>query len=218
MLCKDTVRGNILEAAKKRFLHYGYAKTTMAEIASDCSMSPGNLYRYFPGKLDIAEAICTEAGEYAVARLREVMRRPSRTAKERLRDFLFADMKLTFDQLEYDKQVFEMARVVATERPQFANRILALNRALLSEILAAGNASSEFFIEDVIFTAEMLQSATIKFRYPQLHSKLPYEKLERELDGVLNLLLNGLDDGGAGKEQLARQVQQGGSSDDLVTI
>jgi AcrR family transcriptional regulator len=218
MLCKDTVRGNILEAARKRFLHYGYAKTTMAEIASDCSMSPGNLYRYFPGKLDIAEAICTEAGEYAVARLREVMRRPSRTAKERLRDFLFADMKLTFDQLEYDKQVFEMARVVATERPQFANRILALNRALLSEILAAGNASSEFFIEDVIFTAEMLQSATIKFRYPQLHSKLPYEKLERELDGVLNLLLNGLDDGGAGKEQLARQVQQGGSSDDLVTI
>ena len=218
MLCKDTVRGNILEAARKRFLHYGYAKTTMAEIASDCSMSPGNLYRYFPGKLDIAEAICTEAGEYAVARLREVTRRPSRTARERLRDFLFADMKLTYDQLEYDKQVFEMARVVASERPQFANRILALNRALLSEILAAGNASSEFFIEDVIFTAEMLQSATMKFRYPQLHSKLPYEKLERELDGVVNLLLNGLDDGGAGKEQLARQVQQGGSSDDLVTI
>ena len=218
MLCKDTVRGNILEAARKRFLHYGYAKTTMAEIASDCSMSPGNLYRYFPGKLDIAEAICTEAGEYAVARLREVTRRPSRTARERLRDFLFAAMKLTYDQLEYDKQVFEMARVVASERPQFANRILALNRALLSEILAAGNASSEFFIEDVVFTAEMLQSATMKFRYPQLHSKLPYEKLERELDGVVNLLLNGLDDGGAGKEQLARQVQQGGSSDDLVTI
>ncbi len=218
MLCKDTVRGNILEAARKRFLHYGYAKTTMAEIASDCSMSPGNLYRYFPGKLDIAEAICTEAGEYAVARLREVTRRPSRTARERLRDFLFAAMKLTYDQLEYDKQVFEMARVVASERPQFANRILALNRALLSEILAAGNASSEFFIEDVIFTAEMLQSATMKFRYPQLHSKLPYEKLERELDGGVTLLLNGLDDGGAGKEQLARQVQQGGSSDDLVTI
>ena len=218
MLCKDTVRGNILEAARKRFLHYGYAKTTMAEIASDCSMSPGNLYRYFPGKLDIAEAICTEAGEYAVARLREVLRQPSRTAKERLRDFLFADMKLTYDQLEYDKQVFEMARVVAQERPQFANRILALNRALLSEILAAGNASSEFFIEDVIFTAEMLQSATMKFRYPQLHSKLPYDKLERELDGVLNLLLNGLDDGGAGKEQPAKTTQQSPSSDDLVTI
>jgi AcrR family transcriptional regulator len=217
MLCKDTVRGNILEAAKKRFVHYGYAKTTMAEIASDCNMSPGNLYRYFPGKLDIAEAICTEAGEYSISKLREVMRRPGRTAKERLRDFLFADMRFTYDQLEFDKQVFEMARVVSTERPHFGNRILALNRALLSEILAAGNASSEFFIEDVVFTAEMIQSATIKFRYPQMHSKLTYDRLERELDGVLHLLLNGLDDGGAGRERPVQAVHQS-EPEDLVSI
>ena len=123
MLCKDTVRGNILEAAKKRFVHYGYAKTTMAEIAADCNMSPGNLYRYFPGKLDIAESISLEAGEHAIAKLREVLRRPGRSAKERLRDFMFADMRLTWEQLEYDKQVYEMARVISTERPQFANRI-----------------------------------------------------------------------------------------------
>ena len=217
MLCKDTVRGNILEAARKRFVHYGYAKTTMAEIASDCNMSPGNLYRYFPGKLDIAEAICTEAGEYSIAKLREVMRRPGRTAKERLRDFLFADMRFTYDQLEFDKQVFEMARVVSTERPHFANRILALNRALLSEILSAGNASSEFFIEDVVFTAEMLQSATVKFRYPQLHSKLSYDRLERELEGVLHLVLNGLDDGGAGREKSVQAVHRS-ESEDIVSI
>lgn len=217
MLCKDTVRGNILQAAKKRFVHYGYAKTTMAEIAADCSMSPGNLYRYFPGKLDIAEAIAGEAGEQAVATLREVLKRPGRSARERLRDFMFADMRLTYEQLEFDKQVYEMARVISMERPQFANRILALHRALLSEILAAGNASGEFSIEDVVFTAEMLQSATMKFRYPQLHSKLSYDKLERELEGVIHLLLNGLDDGGAGRE-LPRKAQEAQKSDTLVSI
>jgi AcrR family transcriptional regulator len=176
----------------------------MAEIAADCNMSPGNLYRYFPGKLDIAEAIAGEAGEAAIAKLREVLKRPGRNAKERLRDFLFADMRLTYEQLEYDKQVYEMARVISMERPQFANRILALHRALLSEILAAGNASGEFQVEDVVFTAEMIQSATMKFRYPQLHSKLPYEKLERELEGVAHLILNGLDDGGAGRDRPRR--------------
>jgi hypothetical protein len=126
-------------------------------------------------------------------------------------------MRFTYDQLEFDKQVFEMARVVSTERPHFANRILALNRALLSEILAAGNASSEFFIEDVVFTAEMIQSATIKFRYPQMHSKLTYDRLERELDGVLHLLLNGLDDGGAGRERPVQAVHQS-EPEDLVSI
>jgi AcrR family transcriptional regulator len=218
MLCKDTVRGNILLAAKKRFVHYGYAKTTMAEIAADCNMSPGNLYRYFPGKLDIAEAIAGEAGEEAISKLREVLKAPGRSAKQRLRDFMAADMRLTYEQLEFDKQVYEMARVISMERPQFANRILALHRALLSEILAAGNASGEFSVEDVVFTAEMIQSATMKFRYPQLHSKLPYEKLERELEGVLNLVLNGLDDGGAGKEQPRKPAAEAARQDTLVSI
>ena len=57
---KESIREQIVDAAKKRFSHFGYAKTTMAEVATDCSMSPGNLYRFFPGKLDIAEAIATE--------------------------------------------------------------------------------------------------------------------------------------------------------------
>jgi len=32
----------------------------------------------------------------------------------------------------------------------------------------------------------------MKFRYPQLWSKLSLAKLERELDGVLNLMFQGL--------------------------
>jgi hypothetical protein len=38
----------------------------------------------------------------------------------------------------------------------------------------------------------MLQSATMKFRYPQLWSKLSLPKLERELEGVLALVVDGL--------------------------
>ena len=38
----------------------------------------------------------------------------------------------------------------------------------------------------------MIQSATMKFRYPQLWSKLTLPKLERELEGVLDLLVNGV--------------------------
>ena len=43
-----------------------------------------------------------------------------------------------------------------------------------------------------MFTAEMMQSAMMKFSVPQLFSKLTLPRLERELEGVLNLLLNGL--------------------------
>jgi hypothetical protein len=47
-------------------------------------------------------------------------------------------------------------------------------------------------VADKNFAAETIQSATVKFRVPQLWSQQPLAKLERELDGVLSLLLEGL--------------------------
>jgi len=43
----------IIEAALKRFAHYGLAKTTMTEIAKDISFSKALLYYYFPDKLSL---------------------------------------------------------------------------------------------------------------------------------------------------------------------
>ena len=54
---KTETRQQILDAAMQRIMHYGYAKTTMAEIARDCDMSAGNIYRFFASKIDIAEAM-----------------------------------------------------------------------------------------------------------------------------------------------------------------
>ena len=46
--------------------------------------------------------------------------------------------------------------------------------------------------ENPNFIAEMMQSATMKFRYPQLWSRLTLPKLVRELDGVMDIILAGL--------------------------
>jgi TetR/AcrR family transcriptional repressor of mexJK operon len=47
---QDLKKEKILEAAHQRFLHYGYSKTTMNEIAGDLCMSKALLYYYFPDK------------------------------------------------------------------------------------------------------------------------------------------------------------------------
>ena len=60
-------------------------------------------------------------------------------------------------------------------------------------------------VEDMDYTAEMIQSATMKFRYPQLWSKLTLPKLERELEGVLQLIIEGLG-GRARREQVGRNA------------
>ncbi len=192
MLCKKTTRDSIIKAAKDRFLHYGYPKTTMAEIACDCNMSPGNLYRYFPGKLDIAFSIAQKYGQQTQEDLRQVVRDKTLSCVEKLKKFHFTLMRDTFHHLEDDPKIYEIAQILTKERPEFANEQIAQKRALMVEILSAGNASGEFRIKDVVFVAEMLQSATMKFAYPQLWTTLSLEKLERELSGVLDMVLGGL--------------------------
>jgi AcrR family transcriptional regulator len=192
MIEKNDIRCQIIEAAKKRFSHFGYAKTTMAEVAADCSMSPGNLYRFFPGKLDIAECIATQDYEKHLAVLRGIALAAGRSVADRLRDFLFAELRRTYHKLESDPRAHEMATVIAHERPQYANWLLANERRILVELFEDAERCGEYFIDDKETTAEMIQSATMKFRYPQLWSKLTLPKLERELDGVLKLIIHGL--------------------------
>jgi AcrR family transcriptional regulator len=189
---RETVRDQIIEAAKTRFWHYGFAKTTMAEVAKDCGMSPGNLYRFFPGKLDIAEAIATNEFLRHQEQLRDLVHKPGQTARERLKAFLFEELQHTYQILEKNPRVHEMAVVIANERPQYSNWMFAEQRKLLVEILEDGERAGEFRPTDREFTAEMMQSATMKFRFPQLWSKLTLPRLERELDGVLALLIDGL--------------------------
>ncbi|MBU6471386.1 MAG: TetR/AcrR family transcriptional regulator, partial [Alphaproteobacteria bacterium] len=188
----DTVRGKIVEAAKKRFSHFGYSKTTMAEVASDCAMSPGNLYRFFPGKLDIAEAIATEDFEGHLDSLRKLALAPGKSAPQRLRDLLFEELRRTYHKLEKDPRAYEMATVIAHERPEFANWMLAKERTILVNLLEDAERGGELRCADKEHVAEMIQSATMKFRYPQLWSKLSLPALERELDGVLKLMINGV--------------------------
>lgn len=62
---QDIKREKILEAAYQRFLHYGYSKTTMNEIAGDLSLSKALLYYYFPDKSQLYIAVMRKlAGEY----------------------------------------------------------------------------------------------------------------------------------------------------------
>lgn len=50
-------RENIIEAAIKRFSHFGIQKTTLGEIADDLAMSKPSLFYYFPDKQSLVDAV-----------------------------------------------------------------------------------------------------------------------------------------------------------------
>ncbi|MBL1234958.1 MAG: TetR/AcrR family transcriptional regulator [Rhodobiaceae bacterium] len=192
MTVLDITREQIIEAGRARFAHYGYAKTTMAELARDCDMSPGNLYRFFAGKLEIAEEICHRASLRTADELASILGGTARSATERLHDFLFMDLRATYHALEKDEKIVEMAQIVTAQRPEFHNEGLLREREVLSKILAMGVQAGEFLVADPDMTAEMIQAATMKFSYPQLFTRLSLEKLERELQGVYEIISRGI--------------------------
>ena len=190
---KSATRDRILMAAINRIKHYGYGKTTMAEIAADCDMSPGNIYRFFEAKIDIAEAMARKHYAAEQAELSAIARKKDWPADKRLREIFFKRLRDSYAMFEENAKILEIAEVLNRERPLFANEHLAAERVFLSALLEEGVEAGIFErAADYNFTAEMLQSATVKFAIPQLISQLTLPKLERELDGVLNLVLTGL--------------------------
>ena len=60
-------RTEILDAAERCFARSGFHQASMQEICGEAGMSPGNLYRYFPSKEAIIEAIAERDRAQAVA-------------------------------------------------------------------------------------------------------------------------------------------------------
>src|ERR1700742_2303813 len=161
----------IMAAARKRFQHFGYGKTSMAEIAGDCSMSPGNLYRFFPGKLDIAEAIASDDYKAHLEHLRRLAAKPAISARQKLRDFLVEGLRRTYARLQKDPRAVELARVIAAERPGFSDWMVERERAIMIGLMEEAERQGEFTVADKNFAAETIQSATLKFRVPQFWSE-----------------------------------------------
>jgi AcrR family transcriptional regulator len=182
----------IIESAIKYFARFGYGKTTMTEIAEDCDMSVGNLYRFFPSKLDLAATLVDLATKESVANLRRVAERRYRSAAARVEALVLAELRETFETMENLPTVADMGRIVMLKRVEVINKGLADTRKVMTEVLQDGVADGEFSIAKPDFASEMIQAATLKFRYPQLWSRLDLPALEREAKGVVRLMIKGI--------------------------
>jgi AcrR family transcriptional regulator len=192
MSVSDTTREKIIVAARERFSHYGYPKTTIAELAEDCAMSPGNIYRFFKGKIDIAVEIARREALSAVEVIEAVLDCPLRSSRQRLEEVVFADLRYTFHLLENQPKTLELAQIVVSDRPQFQIESLRRERRVFQRILHEGQASGEFMVDNVPATTIALHAATTKYRYAQLFTNQTLAELERELAHVMTVIMRGL--------------------------
>ena len=189
----DDTRALILETAEALFRRLGFAKTAVADIATDLGMSPANIYRFFPSKNAIVDAICqrclseVEEKAWAVARSKA----PAGQRIERLFLEILAYHK---ENLLTEKRVHDMV-LVAME--QNWDAILAhkeVMRTVVEVILRDGIEAGEFESIDPRETSQVLMRSLVGFCHPVLvaQSLQDGHDLETEARGSVHFLLRSI--------------------------
>lgn len=137
------VRSRIVAAAQARFQHYGYTKTTVADIAGDLGISTAYIYKFYASKLAICEAILGETLERIDAALDEVVAMEA-PAAERLRRLYLVLLDRSLALYMADRKLHEMIRVGMDQRWQAVDHHKARMRDCARAIIEAGRASGEF--------------------------------------------------------------------------
>ena len=188
----EELRGRILEVAEERFRQYGYTKTTMAEIAEDVDMSAANLYRYFRNKQDIAAACADRCMGERITLLREVARRPGLSAAVRLETFVLEMVQHTFEQATNQPKINELVETIARERQDIVHQKNKALQGLIAEILAQGNETGEFEVDDVLTAAHAVYAATAMFGVPIFMSLYTLAEFQSSARAVVEILIRGL--------------------------
>jgi AcrR family transcriptional regulator len=163
----DDTRARIMAAAEALFRRIGFAKTAVADIAAELGMSPANVYRFFPSKNAIVEAICqrclaaVEDKAWAVARapgpagerierlILEILNfhKENLLTEQRVNDLVMAAIELSWDAIRAHKEVM---------------------RAAVETILRDGIASGEFEAVEPQETAHLILVSVIAFTHPMV--------------------------------------------------
>jgi AcrR family transcriptional regulator len=161
----EDTRARIMETAEALFRRLGFAKTTVADIAAELRMSPANVYRFFPSKSAIVEAICkrclsaVEEKAWAVARSKA----PAAQRMERLILEILAYHK---ENLVTEKRVNELVLAAIEDSWDTIRAHKEVMRNVTEVILRDGVAAGEFEAVDPRETAELIMLSVVAFTHP----------------------------------------------------
>jgi AcrR family transcriptional regulator len=138
-----TVREQIVEAAGEHFSRYGYAKTTVSDLAKSIGFSKAYIYKFFDSKEAIGEAICSKTLTGIVATVEEAVAGASTpTAKFRkmFKVLVATSVGLFFN----DRKLYDIAAYAAGEQWPSCCAYNERIRQMLTEIVREGRERGEF--------------------------------------------------------------------------
>lgn len=195
----DVKRIKILEAATRRFAHFGMAKTTMSEIAKDLNFSKALLYYYFPDKNSLYSAVFVYVIDKMIEEIEEVILRGGD-----FEEIMMYSIDMRVKAINQYYNLFEYTMKMVKELPEELEQVFKETYLreveIIEKILQIGVDSREIYVTDLNETARILLYSLFGMRMGILKDmKNMIFPTKEEFDHILSLqrkmmkiFLNGL--------------------------
>jgi TetR/AcrR family transcriptional regulator len=143
----------ILDAAQRRFGHYGLSKTTMNDIAEDIGMSKASLYYYFKDKESIFQAVMRKEQDHFV---REMGIKISETLQAELMLKEYVNLRLALLKKLFTLGHFSYGGLMEV-KPLMHELLKDFRKEeikMISSVLESGVKKKEFLVENINKDAE----------------------------------------------------------------
>ena len=138
-----TVREQIVDAAGEHFSRYGYAKTTVSDLAKSIGFSKAYIYKFFDSKEAIGEAICSKTLNGIVASVEAAVAGAS-TPTEKFRQMFKVLVATSVGLFFNDRKLYDIAAYAASEQWPSCRAYSERISQMLTEIVREGRERGEF--------------------------------------------------------------------------
>lgn len=180
----------ILQAAERLFRHYGFGKTTVADIAREANVGVGSVYLEFDSKEAIAAELSVQRYRCVLEAMRAAANAPG-TSAERLIAMFDARLESLMRFATDGQHGQELIGSVCSATDKTKACFHADEEALLSDFLAAAQRTGELAIDNPSKTAHLLLQLYGAYGHAAL-KRGSAERMREEIASLHRLLLHGL--------------------------
>ena len=162
----DETRACILQVAWDLIRQLG-ARATIADVADRAGMSSANVYRFYPSKQALSEAVASSQLSAIIAEGRRLAAGPG-SASERFGAVLLMMYHCMRDQMVNQSRVHEVVDIAMSERWPAIEAFKLDCCAIVADLVAEGQRRGEFGPGDPQYLAAQTLSACACIHHPQL--------------------------------------------------
>ena len=182
----------ILEATEEVLRRYGLAKATVVDVARALDVSHGSVYRHFPSKASLRQAVAKRWLDRANAPLQKIAETTG-PAPARLEKWLRTMIDIKYKKVCEDPEMFATYLALAQEACEAVRAHKERLVDQVAHIISDGIKQGAFQAADAKSAARAVFDATTRYHHPAHSDEWKDPARAARIDALLGLLLKGLE-------------------------